>query len=177
LQQNPASRWSYTAIRRIDASGAPLAGDERRQWIPYRGDIFGLLLQQQVGLALPSVMVERELLADAGGFDEGLAMHEDFELWLRLAQRNEVTVLTDALTEAQARDAPARRRLRRQRVHNAARLARYNARQGDAAATFATLAASFARGWAQPRWWQGATLATLRLALPRAITRRGWIRP
>jgi glycosyltransferase involved in cell wall biosynthesis len=44
-----------------------------------------------------SVMVRRELLARAGGYDETLAVAQDYELWMRLAGLTRLANLPDAL--------------------------------------------------------------------------------
>jgi glycosyltransferase involved in cell wall biosynthesis len=204
LRRHPAIRWCYSAIRRIDAQGGTLAGDERREWIPFDGAILEPLLQQRVGLALPTVMVERSLIEEVGGFDENLAVHEDFDLWLRLAGLSPVGVLVQSLTEVRCHDqhysdagarsigawdvvlakheprctdSATRQLVRRARAGNAARLARHNARIGDAGGVFRVLRQTFGVGWSQLRWWHGAALAFLRLLLPGSWTRRGWARP
>ena len=44
-----------------------------------------------------SVMLRRELLARAGGYDEALAVAQDYELWMRLARLTRLASLADVL--------------------------------------------------------------------------------
>jgi hypothetical protein len=44
-----------------------------------------------------SVMIRRELLLESGGFDEGLPVCEDYDLWLRIAAGNAVAFLPEPL--------------------------------------------------------------------------------
>jgi glycosyltransferase involved in cell wall biosynthesis len=201
--QASGRRWSYTAISRITATGAPLPGDDARGWAIHEGAIFAPLLRQEVGLALPTVLAERALIAEAGGFDEQLRVHEDFDLWLRLALRADVAVVREALTQVRCHDrhfsvvgaesiegwdrvlekyettlddARARTEVRRARAATAVKLARYRARSGEAGAMLRALGSGWRRGWSQPRWWLGAMLAVMRLATPRAIGRPAALR-
>jgi hypothetical protein len=48
-------------------------------------------------LVTSSVMARRERLQECGGFDESLPLAQDWDLWLRLAQRTEVAVLAEPL--------------------------------------------------------------------------------
>jgi glycosyltransferase involved in cell wall biosynthesis len=50
------------------------------------GDTYGALLLDCI-VWTSTVMVEREVLIEAGGFDESLQLGEDYELWLRLSRR------------------------------------------------------------------------------------------
>jgi len=44
-----------------------------------------------------SVMMRRELLARAGGYDETLAVAQDYDLWMRLAGLTRLANLTEVL--------------------------------------------------------------------------------
>lgn len=161
-------RWSYTGRSMIDAQGAVLPDERFVPWKPVGGEIFEDLLELRAMISLPTVMAEAELLRDVGGFDEGLAFTEDYDLWVRLAEREPCGVLAEPLTavrvhpgsfthdrpgvnaawmeiyrRVQARSPrPAvRRTCRRRRAHYAVHLARQWAarrRYGDAAATLAS---------------------------------------
>ncbi|HTD61676.1 MAG TPA: glycosyltransferase family A protein [Gemmatimonadaceae bacterium] len=98
LQAQPDRRWCYTAIDLIDGDDRPISRDGMTPWIPYDGDIVERLLTIEAIIAIPSVMVERSLLAEVGGFDESQVYHEDYELWIRLAVRSGVAVVDDPLT-------------------------------------------------------------------------------
>ncbi len=60
------------------------------------GDIFLASLARCV-VSPSAVMLRRELFATLGGFDESLAVCEDYELWLRLGNRVPVGLIADPL--------------------------------------------------------------------------------
>ncbi len=92
-------RWSYTGRRFIDAEGAELSPDRFRTWQPHSGWILRHVLTHDANIALPSVMVDRALLLEVGAFDPESLAGEDYDLWLRLAERGECGVLESALVE------------------------------------------------------------------------------
>lgn len=67
-------------------------------------------------LVLSSVVVRRECLEEYGGFDESLPLAQDWDLWLRVAERWQVAALPEPLTgyrlhpEQRTRDQRAMRR-------------------------------------------------------------------
>jgi glycosyltransferase involved in cell wall biosynthesis len=92
-----ARRWSYTALMRIDAAGAPMRDGQGTGWVPHEGAIFEQLLSIEAAVATPSVLVERGLLEQAGGFDEQQRYFEDYDLWLRLSLLSDVIVVNKPL--------------------------------------------------------------------------------
>ncbi len=85
----PDHRWSYTGFSLVDETGQPLPP------APARGSAGAVaarssssvqkrLLAYAVAAPLPSLVVERKLLDEAGGLDVEL-YHDDFDLVLRLA--------------------------------------------------------------------------------------------
>jgi glycosyltransferase involved in cell wall biosynthesis len=187
-------RWSYTAFLQVDESGDPLPEEARRPWIPHEGDIFEQVVTGLAQIRTPSVMAARDLLAQAGGFDEGLLSGEDFDLWLRLALASEVAIVDEALVYVRrhpnshtsdwqsafaGRDSflgqhqhlvDGRRRalMREERVRNALKLAATHAELGAQGRMFRALRDSFAYSWTYPRWWlSGLKTVLLRSHLPR----------
>lgn len=96
---NPRFRWSYTGRTFIDGSGAPLPAERFKPWAPHQGNILRQVLTHEASIALPSVMAERALLREVGGFALASWSAEDYELWLRLAERVECGVLVEPLLE------------------------------------------------------------------------------
>jgi glycosyltransferase involved in cell wall biosynthesis len=86
-------RWSYTALARIDAAGLPMRDGLGLNWRPHEGDIFEPLLTLAAAVATPTVMIERQLLLEIGGFDEQQAYFEDYDLWLRLSLQSKVILV------------------------------------------------------------------------------------
>jgi glycosyltransferase involved in cell wall biosynthesis len=89
--------WSYTALERIDAAGAPMRDRQGGRWIAHEGAIFEQLLTIEAAVATPSVLVEKRLLQLAGGFDEQQRYFEDYDLWLRLSLLSDVILVNAAL--------------------------------------------------------------------------------
>jgi glycosyltransferase involved in cell wall biosynthesis len=86
LAGTPA-RWSCTGAITVDDDDRVLG----HQRLAIGGDVLGPLRHADV---IPgggsSVVAERSLLDEVGGFDESLATQHDWELWIRLAQRSPV---------------------------------------------------------------------------------------
>ncbi len=189
----PARRWSYTALTRIDADGQIMHDEPSRLWILCEGDIFEQLLAMQSVVATPSVLAERHLIEQVGGFDEGQVFFEDYDLWLRLSLQSEVTAIDEPLVlirnhgqhftadrvgvyEARrrllgkiagmARTARLYRLVQRQYIRNEANLARACAAAGQQARAFRLLWRSREAAWHGPYWWQALSVATVRMFAP-----------
>jgi glycosyltransferase involved in cell wall biosynthesis len=96
---NPRVRWSYTGRSFIDGDGAPIPSTRFRAWEPHSGWVLDKVVSHRAAIALPSVMAERSLLREVGGFDESFGSAEDYELWVRLAECAECGVIADELLE------------------------------------------------------------------------------
>jgi glycosyltransferase involved in cell wall biosynthesis len=193
MRSRPERRWSYTNDAQIDESGKPLpASDEA--WVLYDGRIVEPLLRLQALIATPSVVVERSLIDEVGGFDEEQHYGEDFDLWVRLALRSSVSASAEALVcirnnhaERYSRDRLAayrawvrlygklaklmpNSRLRalcsRNRGSSALILAGLYSDRGDGLAVARTLLSSSAYSWPYPEWWLGAVKAVVRPMVP-----------
>ena len=192
LKRRPECRWSYTRFAQVDAAGNPrVAADPKSSRAPC-GWILEKLLKAETVIALPSVLVSRELLQQVGGFDEELAMCEDDDLWLRLAAAGEIDGVDAALTlirrhgQHSGSDVTAwqdRRRvfakalragadiehkllLRRLRAEMSAGLAKSHAASGERLRVLGTLCASAPYSWRYRAWWRGALIATARAFAP-----------
>lgn len=67
---------------------APQAGKTFMQGCPSIGPVtFESVLTEQSQIPISGTVVRRQALINAGGFDERLAMCDDYEMWLRLAFR------------------------------------------------------------------------------------------
>lgn len=67
-----------------------------RHHTPVGGRIFRECLRR-CAIAPSSVVLERDLLDEAGGFDESLRACEDYDLWLRICSRHEVLLVPEPL--------------------------------------------------------------------------------
>lgn len=100
-------RWSYARFAMVDDIGEiPLrAGGP---WYPYSGNILRELISTAAAIAISSLVVDRDLVDDIGGFDESEAVlyREDYDLCLRVALRAPVLAVPELL--CYVRDHPGR---------------------------------------------------------------------
>jgi glycosyltransferase involved in cell wall biosynthesis len=90
LAARPDCRWSCTGTVSVDHD-LRLLGYQR----PYDGDDLAraVRVRNVVPAGGSSVVVDRELALELGGFDEVLGACEDWDMWVRLAQRSPVAVV------------------------------------------------------------------------------------
>jgi glycosyltransferase involved in cell wall biosynthesis len=101
-QAGPAARCSHTRelwVRR--GREVSQKGQRHRR----SGDLFVDSLKKCI-IGPSTVMLERSLFEELGGFREDLEIAEDYELWLRATHRVDVAYLDEALTIKQAGDWP-----------------------------------------------------------------------
>jgi hypothetical protein len=156
------------------------------------GWILDSLVKTETVIALPSVIATRELLQQAEGFDEGLVMCEDYDLWLRLAMLSQIDTVDEPLTmvrrhQAHFGDSATSFRdcivtldkvlvsgfaphlesgLRRRRADMVARLAYSQAAAGQSVRALKTVVRSLAFSWKYATWWPRALTATARALIP-----------
>jgi glycosyltransferase involved in cell wall biosynthesis len=197
LRRHPGREWSYTRFATVDATGSPTGPASCSNWPAVSGWILQQLLEEQTVIALPSVMVSRQLLLQLGPFDEELFMCEDDELWFRLAEHSEVDAIDAALTlvrrhgQHSGTDILAwrdRRRvfekalrgrrddhlasiLSRLRAEMSVGLANSQAVSGRRLSALGTVLSSAHYSWRFPQWWRGA-LRTFAPAAVRRVVRR-----
>jgi len=87
----PKRRWSYTAVRRIDADGNEIRA-RSVPWNPHSGWILEQVLRVDAQIATPTVVTELAFVRELGGFDERMRFVEDYDLWSRMAMHSEVAV-------------------------------------------------------------------------------------
>lgn len=196
LRARVKCHWSYTAFLQVDETGTPLPEEKQRPWVPHEGDIFEQVVTGRAQIRTPSVLATRQLIAQAGGFDEGLLSGEDYDLWLRLALRSEVAIVNEPLVYVRrhphshtsdwqsafvGRDSSLNKRqqlvdtgrrslLREERMKNALKLAATHAELGAQGPMLRALWESLAYSWTYPRWWlSGLKTVLLRPYLPRRL--------
>ena len=185
LDREPACRWCYTAFTRVDATGSVLREEATRPWSAWRGDVLLAVIEGRAMVRTPSVVAERALLEQAGGFDERLRSCEDYDLWMRLALLSPVALVDESLIRVRvnpgswstcapqiphdrerslarfAASAPrhAQSALRRARAWNSLSAAARLRAEVGAGAAVQQLKRSLAVAWPYPRWWlRGARL-------------------
>ncbi|HUE88273.1 MAG TPA: glycosyltransferase [Vicinamibacterales bacterium] len=107
LRQHPRAGWSYTDVKRVNTRGELLPEGGIQPWRACSGPILADLLRMDALVATPTVIVERSLVEQVGGFDESLDYNFDYDLWFRIG----------AISDARA----VPERLARVRVHDGAR--------------------------------------------------------
>jgi glycosyltransferase involved in cell wall biosynthesis len=101
MQSEPTRRWSYTAVRRIDAHGSEIH-TRSVPWAPYSGSILEQVLRVDAQIATPAVMAELTFVRELGGFDEKMRFVEDYDLWSRMALESEVAVDATPLADVRS---------------------------------------------------------------------------
>ena len=86
--RSDAARWACTGVAVVD-EGLRIIGHHHATG----GDLLAGLLASNRIPATSSVIAERELLRNAGGFDPSLRGSEDWDLWIRLAQGSPVAAV------------------------------------------------------------------------------------
>jgi glycosyltransferase involved in cell wall biosynthesis len=194
MSARPERRWSYTQVRRIEVDGNDATSQGVEPWRALDGDIVEPLLRLEALVATPSVMAERELVLEAGGFDEQQRFGEDYDLWLRLAMLGEAGAFADQLAcvrvhldnysqdrigayegwvrlyaKHEARfDDPRRRGICRwRRAVCGLALATLYRRAGHTQLALRAFADSAADGWSTLSWWPRAARTFLSLLVPR----------
>jgi glycosyltransferase involved in cell wall biosynthesis len=105
LRAEPQCRWCYSASRLIDAQGQPIALPANAMRLFRGGNLVETLALLETDVPLPSVLAERELLLEAGLFEESLGCYEDYDLWTRLAALSPACVIPDVLVDVRVHDA------------------------------------------------------------------------
>lgn len=197
LSSRPQCRWSYTACRHIDESGGLIPKKRAAPRAP-DGWIFGQLLRLEIGIAMPTVVTERSLFAEVGGFDEQQLFGEFHDLCLRLALNGEVVVVREPLcsvrihdehyssnrtanhagwlrlykkTAAATEDLGLRAYCVRMQAEESLKLARAYADNGEYRAAWTTLSHAASFSWRYPRWWWAAFRGVVRRLIATAVTR------
>ena len=101
LEANPECVLVGCAIEVMDESGAPVG------FLYYDGEhhaIVDNLLNGRSGIAHPTVVVRREALLAAGGYDAALYPSEDFGLWLRMCEHGDLRNLQEPLLRYRRHD-------------------------------------------------------------------------
>lgn len=196
LRDRAERRWSYTACDRIDENGSPLVDERLRTLVPQEGWIFEPLLKLEVSIAMPTVVAERDLVRELGGFDEDQRFGEFHDLCLRLAMKSEVAAVREPLCSVRAHgehysgdriaaqiswmrlyekmtDLAPSARLRshclRMRTETSLILARHQGDKGDYRAVWATLGSALPFSWRYAQWWRGALKELARPTVPRVL--------
>jgi glycosyltransferase involved in cell wall biosynthesis len=187
LMRAPQFRWSHTAYGCVDEAERAIAA----RWVPYQGAIFAKILTMEAYIAMPTVLAERTLVMEAGGFDPGQVQHGDYELWLRMILRSDIQLVDRPLAfvrnhrdhytrggawalhwklrmveklQTLVTDPGHSRALRASRAALASRLMRALARDGSRKEAMDVFTRSWRYSYWRPQWWASAAVSALRLA-------------
>jgi len=195
LRRHPARRWGCTGFALINAAGEPLAPRGAACTAP-SGWVRERVLTDAV-IAMPTLIVARDLLEQVGPLDEALVMCQEDDLWLRLAAASELDGVNEPLTLVRRHgmhggsdiiawrdrrrvvekalrntdDARFAAILRQQRAVMSAGLARSHSLYGKRIDVVRTLTGSAAYSWRYRQWWSGAFRAAAQAFTPRLVRR------
>jgi glycosyltransferase involved in cell wall biosynthesis len=192
LRDSADCRWSYTDHVRVDTDGNSINWQRNPNRTLPQGDIVEALLRLRAGTPTPTVMAERALIEEAGGFDEQQGLHEDYDLWLRLALLSKVLVIPEPLScvrrhdehfnGGEVRNFQARLRifakvqnrvpgaiLSSERARQAGGLAGAYAAANDSAGVWRTIVASWPCSWRYFHWYTACGRAVLRVYAPQRV--------
>lgn len=97
LDENPEYGLSFSNYYVMNEKGNILSGVEVPS-IMLTGSIYpDLLYFKGTIITTPGVMVRSKILAEVGGFDEGMQICEDLDLWRRIAKQTKVYQLIEPL--------------------------------------------------------------------------------
>jgi glycosyltransferase involved in cell wall biosynthesis len=88
LAAHPTCRWSYTGYLVVAADESPLPARSALLGRPVSGHILERLLRFEVAVSVVTMLVQRSLIDEIGGFDETLPVRSDYDFALRLATHN-----------------------------------------------------------------------------------------
>ena len=198
-RRRPESRWSYTGCADIDRDGRPCSPEAlvRHVW-PEGWILEDVLTVPRNQMPMASIVAERDLVDEVGGFDEDQVRCEDLDLILRMAMRSPAALIGEPLCFIRSKQAEGdhhsgdraaecidrvklfrkmagligERRLRaiclRRRAEQALAAARFQAEKGQYQAVWRTLGAACTFSWSYPEWWFGAVKIALKPAVPGA---------
>jgi teichuronic acid biosynthesis glycosyltransferase TuaG len=196
LRHRGQCRWSYTACRHITADGSVIPKKRPTLALAPEGWIFRQLLILQIGIAMPTVMVERQLFHQIGGFDEAQLFGEFHDLCLRLARASEVVVVREQLCSvrrhnqhyssdhvadrigwlqlyekmlATSADPVERALCAKMRADASLALAVAFEELRDYRGARATLRGAIPFSWRYPHWWWGALKRVVRPVVPERL--------
>lgn len=95
---DPGLLLVYCHAHWIDEAGDPAKGPPLKEPQPLRGRVFDVLLpRNRITGSASAVLVRRTALDRAGTFDESLRTMEDFDMWLRIAEKGTIDLVEEDL--------------------------------------------------------------------------------
>jgi len=97
LRAAPRCGWSYTCFEWIGPNGEPVPSPPGKGSDPWSGRILEGLVTGRACVATPTVLAQRTLMSQIGGFDESLSLCEDYDAFIRMSLQREVALLAAPL--------------------------------------------------------------------------------
>jgi len=94
FRRTPAAAVAYCWVDHVDANGRYLCPDRR---VVVEGDVYPHMLAHNFIDCVSAVAIRKSTLDEIGGFDESLAVIEDWDLYVRLAARHHFACVPQAL--------------------------------------------------------------------------------
>ena len=94
MAQSPGFGLCYTGFRFVDNAMRPLRDFYPRQ---FEDALAGLLFEGNIVSSICTVVTERALFEQVGGFDPGLSQCADWDMWVRLARKTRFLALNELL--------------------------------------------------------------------------------
>lgn len=102
LHRHPNVDVVGSCVQMIDADGDALPGLTAYPTSP--ADLRNQLFSNQNPIAHPTVMMRSDKIKDLGGYRSAMKSAEDFDLWLRVAERSDLANLPDRLLQYRVHD-------------------------------------------------------------------------
>ena len=104
IGRRPGHGAVYCGLREVDAESGAVLRVLAGRWP--EGDLSRQLLVRDVTAPTSTYLVERSVLIDAGLFDLDLAARQDWDMWIRVAQRTRIACVQDALVDLRHHGGP-----------------------------------------------------------------------
>ncbi|MCK0472945.1 glycosyltransferase [Halalkalibacter sp. APA_J-10(15)] len=88
----------YPSYEQIDKEGQSLGDLIKGKQVPAKESFGYFLLRNQI-ITPSGLLVKKDVVLDLGGFDESLALNEDWDLWLRMSKHYGFLYVEDAIAK------------------------------------------------------------------------------
>jgi glycosyltransferase involved in cell wall biosynthesis len=104
LTSHPGYGAVYTGLREVDVEKGTVLVESAHRYP--QGDLLDALLVRDVTAPTSTYMVRRDVLVDLGGFDTELAARQDWDMWIRVAQKTKIGRVPEALVDLRHHSGP-----------------------------------------------------------------------
>lgn len=104
LRERPDYGAVYTGLREVDVESGEVLAEPPHAYP--EGDLLDALLVRDVTAPTSTYLVRRALLVEAGGFDLDLAARQDWDMWIRVAERARIGCVPERLVDLRHHSGP-----------------------------------------------------------------------